>query len=69
MRNQTKTAVSAHRVLLRLGVQPAHDIPIDEAWQSIKNTNERAIAAIKYNETMIAAGVVSSFWDFWSKKV
>jgi len=57
LRRSPKQAVSAHRALLRLGVQPSHDISI-EAWRDFD-----------HDDAMNADKVVTAHWDFWSKRV
>jgi len=57
MRRQPKQLVSAHRVLLRLGANPAHDISI-EAWRDFER-----------DDAMIAENIVAAHWDFWSERV
>ena len=54
LRRSPKQAVSAHRVLSRLGAQPAHDISV-EAWRDFE-----------HDDAMIADKVVAAHWDFWS---
>jgi len=57
LRSHPKQAVSAHRVLLRLGAQPVHDISI-EAWRDFE-----------HDDAMVADKAVAAHWDFWSKRV
>lgn len=57
LRAHPKQAVSAHRVLLRLGVQPAHDISV-EAWRDFE-----------HDDAMVADEVVAEHWGFWSARV
>jgi hypothetical protein len=57
LRSHPKQAVSAHRVLLRLGAQPAHSISIEE-WRDFE-----------HDDAMIADKVVAEHWDFWSNRV
>lgn len=56
-RRSPKQAMSAHRVLLRLGVQPRHDISTD-AWSGFER-----------DDAMIAEKVVQEQWDFWLSRV
>jgi hypothetical protein len=55
--NHPKRAVSAHRVLLRLGAQPAQNISI-EVWRDHQ-----------HSDAMVADQVVSAHWDFWSSRL
>lgn len=57
MQSRPKQLVSAHRVLLQLGANPAQNIPI-EAWRDFDR-----------DDAMIAENVVAAHWDFWSKRV
>ena len=56
LRSSPKQAVSAHRILARLGAQSAHDISI-EAWRDFE-----------HDDAMIADKVVAAHWDFWSRE-
>ena len=53
-RRKPKQAVSAHRVLLHLGVDPKHDIIVD-SWTDFE-----------LDDAMIANEVVRAHWSFWS---
>jgi hypothetical protein len=57
LRDKPKQAVAAHRVLLHLGAQPAHNISID-TWSEFE-----------HDDAMIGEKVVAAHWDFWSKRV
>ena len=57
LRSSPKLAVSAHRVLLRLGAQPTHDISI-EMWRDFD-----------HDDAMIAEKIVAVHWDFWFSRV
>ena len=57
LRRSPKQAVSAHRVLLRLGAVPQHDIVVD-SWTEFER-----------DDAMIADKVVSEHWSFWSSRV
>lgn len=57
LRGHPKQAVSAHRVLLRLGAQPVHDISV-ETWRDFE-----------HDDAMVADKVVAAHWDFWSSRV
>jgi len=52
-----RQTVSAHRVLLRLGIQPSRDVPID-AWKDFE-----------HDDAMISEQVVQRQWDFWSSRI
>jgi len=56
LRCRPKEAVSAHRVLLRLGAQPRHEIAVD-SWREFDR-----------DDAMVAEKVVSEHWDFWSRR-
>src|ERR1051325_3878056 len=56
-RCRPKEAVSAHRVLLRLGAQPRHEIAID-SWREFDR-----------DDAIVAEKVVNEHWDFWSTRV
>jgi hypothetical protein len=51
-----KQAVPAHRVLLRLGVQPRHDVSVD-SWTEFER-----------DDAMAADKVVGEHWSFWSSR-
>lgn len=57
LQRSAKQAVSAHRVLLRLGTLPRHDIVVD-LWTEFER-----------DDAMIADKVVSEHWSFWSSRV
>ena len=57
LRRSAKQAVSAHRVLLRLGVAPLHALAVD-SWSGWER-----------EDAMVADKVVSEHWTFWSSKV
>jgi hypothetical protein len=57
LRNHPKQAVSAHRVLKRLGAQPAQDVSI-EAWHGFE-----------HDDATTADEVVADHWDFWSNRI
>lgn len=57
LRQKPKIAVGAHRVLLRLGVQPAHEVSLDD-WR-----------AIDRDDAFVADAVVREHWNFWSGRV
>jgi hypothetical protein len=57
IRISPKQAVSAHRVLLRLGVQPAADISVD-GWTGFER-----------DDALTADEVVAEHWNFWSGRV
>ncbi len=57
LQRRPKQAVSAHRVLLRLGVQPTYHVLVD-SW----NERER-------DDAIISDRVVSEHWNFWSSRV
>jgi|GEM_PF-3259272 len=52
-----KQAVSAHRVLVRLGAQPTHNVSI-ESWNNLER-----------DDAIVAEKVVTAQWDFWSNRV
>ncbi len=56
-RRSPKKAISAHRVLLRLGVQPRHDIVVD-SWTGFER-----------DDALTADEIVSEHWSFWSSRV
>jgi len=56
LRRRPKQAMSAHRVLLRLGMQPRHDIVVD-SWTKIER-----------DEAVLADKVVGDHWSFWSSR-
>lgn len=56
-RRSPKQAVSAHRVLLRLGAQPRHQVPVDSWTES------------ECDEALVAETVVTDHWSFWSVRV
>lgn len=57
LRRSPKQAISAHRVLLRLGVQPHHNIAVD-SWSEFERS-----------DAMVADKVVSDHWSFWSGRL
>ena len=57
LRNRPKQAISAHRVLIRLGAQPAIDISI-EAWRGLE-----------HDDATVADTAVAKHWDFWSSRI
>jgi hypothetical protein len=57
LRRSPKPAVSAHRVLLRLGAKPRHDIAVD-SWTGFER-----------DDAMVADEVVCEHWSFWSSRV
>ncbi len=56
-RKRPKQAISAHHVLLRLGVQPMDDIAT-ESWNTLEQ-----------DDAIVAADTVNEQWDFWSTKI
>ena len=57
IRRNSKQAVSAHRVLLCLGVQPLHDVSV-ESWQEFER-----------DDAILADRVVREHWAFWSDRL
>ena len=52
-----KEVVSAHRVLVRLGIHPIREISVD-AWPVIERDN-----------AILADKVVAEHWDFWQPRL
>jgi hypothetical protein len=57
LRSSPKQCISAHRVLLRLGKQPTHEISV-EAWNDYEK-----------GDAKLADEVVTAHWDFWSNRI
>jgi len=57
LRRSPKQAVSAHRVLLRLGAQPPYDISVS-SWSDFER-----------DDAMVADKAVVEHWDFWSSRM
>jgi hypothetical protein len=56
-RRSPKQAVSAHRVLLRLGTQRRHEVSVD-SWTEFER-----------DDALVADTVVTEQWSFWSSRV
>jgi hypothetical protein len=57
LRSSPKQAVSAHRVLLRLGGQSSHEVSVD-SW-----------TGFEHDDATMADKIVCEHWSFWSLRV